>query len=82
MVRRFLNFLRKPFLGLPDSVQPIAIRELDDMESIHQDFTNHGFSVIVLRPEHTMQTDRVLEHRNPGVGSYAYQEVFGPSGYL
>ncbi|SIJ94031.1 Uncharacterised protein [Mycobacteroides abscessus subsp. abscessus] len=52
MVRRFLNFLRKPFLGLPDSVQPIVIRELDDMESIHQDFTNHGFSVIVLRLEH------------------------------
>lgn len=42
MVRRLLNFLRKPFLGLPDSVQPIVIRELDDMESIHQDFTNHG----------------------------------------
>ncbi|WP_165688120.1 hypothetical protein [Mycobacteroides abscessus] len=28
------------------------VRELDDMESIHQDFTNQGFSVIVLRPEH------------------------------
>ncbi|SKP85116.1 Uncharacterised protein [Mycobacteroides abscessus subsp. abscessus] len=54
MFRRLLNFLRKPFLGLPDSVQPIVIRELDDMESIHQDFTNQGFSVIVLRPEHTV----------------------------
>ncbi|SHY72213.1 Uncharacterised protein [Mycobacteroides abscessus subsp. massiliense] len=52
MVRRLLNFLQKPFLGLPDSVQPIVIRELEDMESILQDFTNHGFSVIALRPEH------------------------------
>lgn len=52
MVRRLLNFFRKPFPALSDSVQVLEIRELDDMESIHQDFTNYGFSVIVLRPEH------------------------------
>ena len=81
MVRRLLNFFRKPYTALSDSVQVLEIRELDDMDSIHEDFTNYGFSVIVLRPEHTVQTDRVLEHRNPGVGSYAYQETFAP-GYL
>lgn len=52
VVRRLLNLFRKPFPALSDSVQVLEIRELDDMESIHQDFTNHGFSVIVLRPEH------------------------------
>ncbi|SKR73170.1 hypothetical protein [Mycobacteroides abscessus] len=78
MVRRLLNFLRKPFLGLPDSVQPIVIRELDDMESIHQDFTNHGFSVIVLRPEHT-----VTQPNETPFGPYwPHPEQCGPGGYL
>ncbi len=73
MVRRLLSLFKKPSL---------QVRELDDMASIVEDFQNHGFAIVMLRPEHTLQTDRVLEHRDPGVGSYSYQEVFGPSGYL
>lgn len=78
MVRRLLNLFRKPFPALSDSVQVLEIRELDDMESIHQDFTNHGFSVIVLRPEHT-----VTQPNETPFGPYwPHHEHFAPGGYL
>lgn len=81
MVRRLLNFLRKPNLDLPDSVQPVTIRELEDKESIHADFDRRGFSIIILRPKHTVQSP-MLEHRSDRVGSFEYPEYFGDGGYL
>ncbi|SIE09034.1 Uncharacterised protein [Mycobacteroides abscessus subsp. abscessus] len=48
------------------------------MESIHEDFTNYGFSVIVLRPEHT-----VTEPNQTKFGPYyPHSELYGPGGYL
>ena len=76
MVRRLLNFLRKPNPDLPDSVQPVTIRELEDKESIHDDFDRRGFSIIILRPKHA-----VTEKPN-ALAPYTSHEYFGDGGYL
>lgn len=76
MVRRLLNFLRKPNPDLPDGMQVLTLREMDDTEGIHEDFRSLGLSVVILRP------DTGVHEKVQKLGPYPYQEVFAPGGYL
>lgn len=77
MVRRLLNFLKKPHADLPDIVQPVVIRELDDKTSIHADFDTRGFSVVILRPKHAVRAKPNETQFGP---YWPHSEQFG--GYL
>lgn len=76
MVRRLLNFLRKPNPDLPDGMQVLALREMDDTEGIHEDFRSLGLSVVILRP------DTGVQEKVQKLGPYTHPEKFSPGGYL
>lgn len=69
MVRRLLSLFKKPSL---------QVRELYDMAPIVEDFQNHGFAIVMLRPEHT-----ATKPNETPLGPYwPHHEHFAPGGYL